>query len=198
MLRRLVLWVKHLWLHIVPILRIIERLVWKVIYWTPALYKRPFLVKSSRSSYVKFQLNIFVLPQLNRIIVAIASLDLAVLILTVTVDDVSYNEYTPYTPAMFVALHGVFLTVKYCSPKLFRRIHLPISLLSAISVGKISNLVNICSISSSLEVASLGFYMLIVTIYFQYSTFLTIAMNSLAFLFNIYNHLMGETVREVS
>ena len=191
---------KKFQLYVIPVLIIIRQFLWNAIYWSPALYKRPFLTKQSKQAYVQFQLNAFVFPQLNKIFVAFAALNLAILILSLTIDD-SYNS--PIAPALFMVLHGGFFLVKYCGPRgLFRNSHMLFSLLSAFSVYEVGFMVNTCMggrASNSLIVTCLGFYMLIVTIYFQYSTLLTVFLNSLAFMDNIYNYTSDEnTIREVN
>lgn len=164
--------------------------LWKwlnvVLFWSPAL-RRKFLTEKSKTLYESFQRTVFLFPQLTRVFVALGLLDLTLLIYSsVAKYRHTCSKYTgPVSFSTSVLLHAVFLLIQWRLPSVFRKCHLLFEGLSVLTLALTSDWITQCKWITefgALRVTFASFYMLVVTIYFQYSTLLTV----LFVLLNIY------------
>lgn len=157
--------------------------IWKwlnlVVFWSPAL-RRKFLTNRSKPLYERFQRTIFLFPQLARLFVALGLLSLTLLVLSIVVvgSNHSCHRLSPQMSQVIVlSLHAVFLLIKLFLPAVFQKCHILFEGISAITIAFTNDFVTSCDLIAELGVVRVtfsAFYMLVVTIYFQYSTLLTV------------------------
>ena len=164
-------------------LKTLTALSWKwfnlVVFWSPAL-KRNFLTGRSKPLFERFQRTIFLFPQLKHLFIALGLLNLTLLVLSLVVnqDHIICNPLTGrITHGASLALHFVLLFIQWRLPAVFRKLHILFEGLSVLTIAFANDNITQCSWITELGVVRVtfsAFYLLVVTIYFQYSTVLTV------------------------
>lgn len=154
-----------------------RKLVWSIIFWSPALKRGPFLTEQSKRLYWRFEQSIFLFPQLTLMFAATGGINLVLLTLSFLISSPDgCKKYVPHFPLLYTLLHAVALLIKWRQPGVFRKCYLFFQLLSVASVLNFRDLMITCSVTrdyGSLRSTLTGYYMLVVTVYFHNSTLLT-------------------------
>ena len=135
----------------------------------------------SKPLFERFQRTIFLFPQLMRLFIALGLLNLTLLILSLVVMDADNFQCNPLTGKIShgasLTLHAVLLLIQYRWPAVFRKFHILFEGLSALTIAFANDNITQCKWITELGVVRVtfsAFYLLVVTIYFQYSTLLTV------------------------
>lgn len=159
--------------------------LWKwlniVVFWSPAL-RRNFLTDQSKPLYESFQRTVFLFPQLTRVFVALGFLNLTLLVYSSAVqyEHKCSNLIGPVSQSLSLTLHVAFLLIRWRVPSTFRRCHILFECVSVSLIAFTTDWVTHCAWVSEfgvLRVTFAAFFMLVVTIYFQYSTLMTVVFS---------------------
>lgn len=158
-------------------------LSWKrldaVIFWTPS-GNRSFLTRDSRPLYERFQRSVFLFPQLKGVFAVLAVLNLLLMLVYTLGNELEHKCSKlagPLSQSIFLIFHGVCLAIRWGSPSLFRKLHIIIEFLSLVTLIVTIDTMRSCKIVADLGVLAVvfsSFYTLVVVVYFQYSTLLTV------------------------